>query len=317
MRAATRTAFAAAIVTALLLMTAASPAAGAPFFPLVPGAIWSLNETGGEESMMLTMGSQQFWRGAICSPRTEWIDGQLIGMTYWSEDTEGRILLHGLQYLIGNGLEIYFTPGMVYLDPTLQPGESVTSQSHVFEVEQHSDQWWGHLTVELSCLDRAPVDTPLGTFAAITVSIAWIDSPGDAPWRYGHDSLVTYAQGVGPARIASLESPLEWVLVAVQNLDVTDVPHLPTGDLAAAPNPFNPLTEISFTLTQPGAVRLDIHDSRGHHVRRLLAGDLPAGPHRATWHGRDAVGQPVASGVYHAILTTTMQRSAVTVTLVK
>jgi hypothetical protein len=311
-----------ALLTVILVMTlgftlAADPAAGSSFFPITPGASWSLTETNSGASMQMYMGGQLVWHGALCYQRTELIDGSAIGVTYWSQDAHGRILLHGLQYLTGAGLEMYFTPGLIYLDPTLQPGETITSQSHVFEVLPHSHRWWGELTVELSCHERAAVDTPLGTFAGITVNTAWTDSPSDAPWRYGHDALVTYAQGVGPARITGLQAPLEWVLVAAQNLDVTGVPDVTVVALAAAPNPFNPSTEISFTLPQPGAVRLDIHDSRGRHVRRLLAGDLPAGPHRAIWHGRDAIGQPLASGVYHAVLTAGAQRSTVTVTLVK
>jgi hypothetical protein len=37
-------------------------------------------------------------------------------------------------------------------------------------------------------------------------------------------------------------------------------------------------------------------------VRRLLAADLPAGPHRVAWDGCDEAGRAVASGVYLARL---------------
>lgn len=70
------------------------------------------------------------------------------------------------------------------------------------------------------------------------------------------------------------------------------------------PNPFPPSgTTIDFSLQQPARVALEIVDSRGRLVRRLLAGDsLAAGPHALAWDGRDAAGTAVASGVYLAVL---------------
>jgi hypothetical protein len=72
--------------------------------------------------------------------------------------------------------------------------------------------------------------------------------------------------------------------------------------LGASPNPFNPATELRFTLPRAGHVRLDIFDSRGRHVRRLVDGHLGAGEHRPRWQGRDETGRNLASGVYHARL---------------
>jgi hypothetical protein len=79
-------------------------------------------------------------------------------------------------------------------------------------------------------------------------------------------------------------------------------PAAPALLLGAAPNPFNPATEVRFELPRAGQVTLDIFDSRGRHVRRLLDGDLPAGLHRPLWRGRDDAGHRLASGVYHARL---------------
>ncbi len=46
------------------------------------------------------------------------------------------------------------------------------------------------------------------------------------------------------------------------------------------------------------------HDVDGRVVRILLAGKTVAGEHAASWNGRDALGRPVASGVYFARLLT-------------
>ena len=65
------------------------------------------------------------------------------------------------------------------------------------------------------------------------------------------------------------------------------------------PNPFNPTTTIP--LAVPAGVKnvdLTIYNVLGQPMRQVWTGPLPAGEHRLTWDGRDAQGQPVATGVY-------------------
>jgi len=65
-----------------------------------------------------------------------------------------------------------------------------------------------------------------------------------------------------------------------------------------APNPFNPNTSIRFELAQPGAVVLQVFDSRGRLLRKLEAALLPVGPQQFLWDGRDQRGNSLPSGVY-------------------
>ena len=71
-----------------------------------------------------------------------------------------------------------------------------------------------------------------------------------------------------------------------------------------APNPFNPVTTIGFSLPEAGAMNLVIYDALGRQVRTLVSGQAEAGVYSVAWDGRDAVGRPVASGVYVYRLTT-------------
>jgi hypothetical protein len=65
------------------------------------------------------------------------------------------------------------------------------------------------------------------------------------------------------------------------------------------PNPFNPSTTISFYLPIDAPVTLDVYDSSGRLVARLLNGaKLAKGTHSVDWRGLDAQGRAVSSGMY-------------------
>ncbi|HOX87439.1 MAG TPA: FISUMP domain-containing protein [bacterium] len=69
------------------------------------------------------------------------------------------------------------------------------------------------------------------------------------------------------------------------------------------PNPFNPTTVILYELTQPGHVRIDIHNILGQKVRTLVDGyQTEIG--KIVWDGTDDRGIGVSAGVYIYSLST-------------
>lgn len=125
--------------------------------------------------------------------------------------------------------------------------------------------------------------------------------PGTSPLRLRQAMRSTASQAAAP------DNDYGWgiidALAALNFLDtMTAAPAAaPAFALAGAwPNPFNPSTRIAFTLDRESSVLLAIHDIQGRHLRTLIAGRLPAGAHSASWDGRDAAGQSLASGVYLA-----------------
>ena len=75
------------------------------------------------------------------------------------------------------------------------------------------------------------------------------------------------------------------------------------------PNPFNPETWIPYRLAEPGPVSLSIYNATGERIRTLSLGYQSAGFYQnqgraAYWDGRNALGEPVASGVYFYQLVT-------------
>ncbi len=64
------------------------------------------------------------------------------------------------------------------------------------------------------------------------------------------------------------------------------------------PNPFNPETNISFSLKQDGKVTIDIYNVLGQKVKTLVDTNLKAGNHTLRWTGKDDNDRSVTSGIY-------------------
>ncbi|MBU2503124.1 T9SS type A sorting domain-containing protein, partial [bacterium] len=97
------------------------------------------------------------------------------------------------------------------------------------------------------------------------------------------------------------------------------VPRIAASRLVgAAPNPFNPRTEIVFETATAGTCDLAIHDLRGRLVRKLVTGEVPQGRHTVVWDGLDEAGQRTPSGLYVArMVTGSGETSLLKLTLVK
>jgi hypothetical protein len=87
--------------------------------------------------------------------------------------------------------------------------------------------------------------------------------------------------------------------------------------IKARPNPFNPSTQISFSLDSGGVIDLAVFDLRGRLVKQLESGYFSDGQHFVTWRGENNSGRPVSSGVYFLRLLSGGTTSSTAVTLTK
>ena len=78
------------------------------------------------------------------------------------------------------------------------------------------------------------------------------------------------------------------------------------------PNPFNPSTQISFSLTEHGATTLRIYDLLGREVATLINGQLASGNHTVNF-----IGSGLSSGIYFVRLVQGSNTQTHTITLVK
>ena len=93
---------------------------------------------------------------------------------------------------------------------------------------------------------------------------------------------------------------LEQLLVALTSKETVLLPNYP--------NPFNPETWIPYQLAKSADVTVSIYSTNGQLVRRLDLGHQSVGIYEsrsraAYWDGRNALSEPVASGVYFYTLT--------------
>ena len=128
-----------------------------------------------------------------------------------------------------------------------------------------------------------------------------------APPAQGLDST-TIQVWISEARLADDGSLLYRQGIAnLETLLATLIPK-ETALLANYPNPFNPETWIPYQLATPAEVVLKIYDTNGGAVRRIDVGHQAAGIYQSQsravyWDGRNARGEPVASGLYFYTLS--------------
>ncbi len=95
----------------------------------------------------------------------------------------------------------------------------------------------------------------------------------------------------------------------VINFNYTSVDEDISGPLVLSllqnrPNPFNPETTISFTITEKNPVVLNVYNLKGQRVKSLCNENLNPGVHSIIWNGTDDNGIKVTSGIYYYKLVT-------------
>ncbi|MBD3224325.1 MAG: T9SS type A sorting domain-containing protein [Caldithrix sp.] len=83
------------------------------------------------------------------------------------------------------------------------------------------------------------------------------------------------------------------------------------------PNPFNPQTQISFTVNRKSRIQLQIFDVQGRFIRNLLNQQMPVGQHSIKWDGRTQQGNLLPSGFYIYRLKSAMQNQSKRMLLIR
>jgi thermitase len=116
-------------------------------------------------------------------------------------------------------------------------------------------------------------------------SVLIVADPTGLPFGFYVDTVVFEVSG----------APNPVYLFVSMNLDDTS---LIVTAVRNYPNPFNPQTEIAFSIASEARVRLDVINIIGEIVNTLVDRRMSPGEHRVLWTGTDGAGREVASGVY-------------------
>ena len=81
--------------------------------------------------------------------------------------------------------------------------------------------------------------------------------------------------------------------IYVPNVSNDDEPTTQLLSLHNYPNPFRQKTEISYSITKPEQVRIQIYNLKGQLVETIVDGYIPAGDYRHVWNAENAT-----SGIY-------------------
>jgi serine protease len=147
---------------------------------------------------------------------------------------------------------------------------------------------------------RPPITqpSPLGEVASVVAM-------GPVDLLPGHAAVLSLAFLVAPDALTLLrEAEAARVQYAAFQAGFSEGMPMRPELLPNGPNPFNPTTELRFTLPAAAAVRLRLFDTRGRLVAVPLDATLPAGFYRIPWSGIDVRGAAVGSGIYHVVLET-------------
>ena len=138
----------------------------------------------------------------------------------------------------------------------------------------------GLYTATTDALGAYTLEVPVGTYT-VTASAAEYHS------QTVEDVVVSINQPV----------TLDFTLTHTPS-DDPQIPVVATALNGNYPNPFNPETTISYSVREPGRVKLDIYNIKGQLVKTLVDEDHATGHYKLVYNAKDNRGRSTASGVY-------------------
>jgi hypothetical protein len=185
-----------------------------------------------------------------------------------------------------NGMELYFgvdVTGEMALSHSLPPKPPAGS----FDVRFAGDT---------RIADDAAVIDVMSSATELTIDYNIVKDAGDHMlWVLSTGSDEFVLEGMGSIIVPG----------SVTNMTLNKVAEIPEtfGLSQNFPNPFNPVTNISFQVPQASDVTVSVYNMMGQKVADLARGHIDAGFHQVVWDSRNLQGESVSSGVYLYTIT--------------
>jgi hypothetical protein len=171
--------------------------------------------------------------------------------------------------------------------------------NYFYAINPDGTEKWSYSPENDESFESSPVVGANGTiYVGADNSVLAIDSSGSKLWKHFTADRVTSAAAIGSNGTVYFSSNDNNLYafggptttdIADNSKSIPDQFHLASN----YPNPFNPATNISFTLPRSTHVQLDVYNTTGRHVKSLVDKQVPAGQHRVNFQASD-----LPSGVY-------------------
>jgi hypothetical protein len=172
----------------------------------------------------------------------------------------------------------------------------------IIEIESATDIYG--LQMEINCTPGAEItqlveNTQLyGNCANSRTTVGILDINGYGHINAGHATVLEidgYVMPISALAADGMGNTMEMMIeTAEKTIAAPDIFALEQN----CPNPFNPTTEIRFTLPTASNVTLDVFNINGQKVTTLVGEKLEAGEHAVIWNGTTSSGESVSSGIY-------------------
>lgn len=97
---------------------------------------------------------------------------------------------------------------------------------------------------------------------------------------------------------SSMHGPISVILTNGNDITPPVIPSM-TELRGIYPNPFNPMTIVSYNIAKTANVTIDVYNVKGEKVRNLVNASKNVGSHQVAWNGNDENGKSCTSGIYY------------------
>jgi len=158
----------------------------------------------------------------------------------------------------------------------------------LWDIEVHIKGDSGPFTLSTSMMGELPKDRSFILFDYSTKD--YYDLTGDDSFQFYH-----HGEAI-PYKFKIIEGPPEFITNELSELmqSIPDQFKLHHN----YPNPFNPITNISYELSNPSRVTITIYDLKGREVKTIVNEWKQPGYYSAVWNSTDNRNNAVSSGIY-------------------
>jgi hypothetical protein len=129
--------------------------------------------------------------------------------------------------------------------------------------------------------------------------ISYVYTDAEVYWKA---TYYYWLESVSLDGVSDFFGPLTVTINAGGEPGIPEIP-METALFSAFPNPFNPSTNLRYSMKEPGDVRIDVFNAKGQLLKSFNNSHTVPGYYQVNWNGKDSNGRNVSTGVYFYRMT--------------